>query len=83
MLARLALASGRRILKKIATSRRLDLDVICFSDEKIISVDAVAPGRSFQTSYLEKQERRDNATPFFGIHHAKKEEVTLLRSAAL
>ena len=47
MLARLALASGRRISRKIATSRRLDLDVICFSDEKIIRVDAVAPGLSF------------------------------------
>ena len=49
MLARLALGSGRRISRKISTSRRLDLDVICFSDEKIFRVDAAAPGRSFQT----------------------------------
>ena len=34
MLARLALASGRRISRKISSSRRLNLDVICFSDEK-------------------------------------------------
>ena len=63
MLARLALASGRRISRKISTSRRLDLDVICFSDEKISRVDSAAPGRSFHTFYLGKVERRDNATP--------------------
>ena len=57
MLARLAVASGRRISRKIATSRRLDLDVICFSDETIFRVDAVA----------------SNATAFFGIHRAKRE----------
>ena len=51
MLVRLALASGKRISRKLATSRRLDLDVICFSDEKIFRVDAVAPGRSFHTFY--------------------------------
>ena len=51
VLARLALASGRRTSRKIATSRRLDLDVTCFSDEKIFRVDAVAPGRSFHTFY--------------------------------
>ena len=34
MLARLALGSGRRISRKISTSRRLNLEVICFSDEK-------------------------------------------------
>ena len=47
MLARLARASGRCVSRKVGTSRRLDLDVICFSDEKIISVDAVAPGSVF------------------------------------
>ena len=64
MLARLALASGRRIWRQIATSRRLELDVICFSDEKIFRVDAAAPGRSFHTLYLGKVGRRNNATPF-------------------
>ena len=47
MLARLALASGWRISRKIATSRRLDLDVFHFSDEKIFRVDVVAPGHGF------------------------------------
>ena len=51
MLAKLALGSGRRISRRISTSRRLDLDVICFSDEKIFRVDAAAPGRSFHTFY--------------------------------
>ena len=37
MLARLALASGRRISRKISSSRRLNLDVICFSDENLQS----------------------------------------------
>ena len=55
MLARLALGSGRRISRKIATCRRLDLDVICFSDEKIFRVDAVAPGQRFHTFPREKQ----------------------------
>ena len=73
MLATLALGSGRRISRKISTSRRLDLDVICFSDEKIFRVDAAAPGRSFHTFYRRKVERRNNATlSFFGIHHAKR-----------
>ena len=54
MLARLALGSGRRISRKISTSRRLDLDVICFRDEKIFRSDAVAPGRSFHTFYREE-----------------------------
>ena len=71
MLARLALGSGRRISRKISTSRWLDLDVICFSDEKIFRVDAAAPGRSFHPFYREKVGRRINATPLFGIHHAK------------
>ena len=48
-MARLALASGRRISRKIATSRRVDLDVGCFSDEKIFRVDAVASGHGFYT----------------------------------
>ena len=72
MLARLALGSGRRISRKISTSRRLDLDVICFSDEKIFRVDAAAPGRSFHTFYRKKWRRRNNATSLFGIHHAKR-----------
>ena len=72
MLARLALASGRRISRKTATSRRLDLDVICFSDDKIFRVDAVAPGRSFHIFYRGKVGRRNNATSLFGIHHAKR-----------
>ena len=63
MLARLALGSGRRISRKISTSRRLDLDVIRFSDEKIFRVDAAAPGRSFHTFYRGKVGRRNNATP--------------------
>ena len=33
MLARFALGSGRRVSRKISTSRRLNLDVTCFSDE--------------------------------------------------
>ena len=65
MLARLALASGRRISRKIATSRRLNLDVICFSDEKIFRVDAAAPGGSFHTFCWGKLVRRNNATPPF------------------
>ena len=47
MLARLARASGRRISRKTATSRRLEVDVICCSDGKIFRVDAVAPGHGF------------------------------------
>ena len=35
MLARLALAPERRIAWKISSSRRLNLDVICFGDEKV------------------------------------------------
>ena len=62
MLARLVLGSGRRIARKISTSRRLDMDVICFSDEKIVRVDAAAPGRSFHTFYRGKVGRRNNAT---------------------
>ena len=42
------------VSRKISTSRRLDLDVICFSDEKIFRVDAAAPGRSFHTFIGEK-----------------------------
>ena len=72
MLARLALASGRRISRMISSSRRLNLDVICFSDEKIFRIDAVAPGRSFHTLYRGKVGRRNNANPLFGIHHAKR-----------
>ena len=73
MLARLALGSGWRISRKISTSRRLDLDVICVSDEKIFRVDAAAPGRSVYTFYRGKVGRRTNATPpFFGIYHAKR-----------
>ena len=41
MLGRLALASGRRISRKISSSPRLNLNVICFSDEKIFRVDAL------------------------------------------
>ena len=33
-LTRLALASGRRISRKISSSRRLNVDVICFSERK-------------------------------------------------
>ena len=66
MLARLALASGRRISRKISSSRRLNLYVICFSDEKIFRGDAVGPGRSFHTFYHGKVGRRDNAIPFSG-----------------
>ena len=44
MLARFALASGRRISRKIPTSQRLDLNMICSSDEKIFRVDAAVPG---------------------------------------
>ena len=73
MLARLALGSGRRISRKISTSRRLDLDVICFSDEKIFRVDAAAPGRSFYTFYRGKVERRNNATPPFRGTPCEKE----------
>ena len=54
--SRLALASGR-----------LDLDVICFSDEKIFKVDAAVPGHGFHTC------SRECWTSLFGIHHAKTE----------
>ena len=56
MLARLALPSGKRISRKISSSRRLNLDVTCFSDHIL----------------LVKVCRRDKATSLFGIHHAKK-----------
>ena len=79
MLARLALASGRRISRKIATSRRLDLAVICFSDEKIFRVDAAAPGRSFHTFYRGKQGRRNNATSPFSGYTMRNGEVALSR----
>ena len=46
--------------------------VTCFSDEKIFRIDAVAPGRSCLTLYRGKQGRRNNATPLFGIHQAKR-----------
>ena len=72
MLARLALASGRRVSRKTSSSRRLSLDVICCSDEKIFRVDGVAPGRSFHAFSLGKVGPRHNATSLFGIHHAKK-----------
>ena len=79
MLATLALGSGRRVSRKISTSRRLDLDVICFSDEKIFKVDAAAPGRSFHTFYGRK---RDDVTtrpsPLSG-YTMRKGEVALLR----
>ena len=66
MLARLVLGSGRRISRKISTSRRrLDLDVICFSDERIFRVDAAAPGCSFHSFFLGKVQRRNNATTPF------------------
>ena len=65
MLARLALACGRRISREVSRSRRLNLDVICFSDEKIFKVDAAAPGRSFHTFYRGKVVRRNNATSPF------------------
>ena len=80
VLARLALGSGRRIARKISSSRRPNLDVICFSDEKIFRVDATAPGRSFHTFYRGKVVRRNiRDLLLFGIHHAKKEVVALLR----
>ena len=79
MLARLALGSGRRISRKISTSRRLDLDVICFSDEKIFRVDAAAPGRSFHTFYRWKLGRRNNATSPFSGYTMRKGRVALLR----
>ena len=47
MLARLALRSGRRIARRISSSRRLNLDVICFIDEKVFKFDAAAPGQRF------------------------------------
>ena len=80
MLARLALGPGRRIARKISTSRRLDLDVTFFSDEKIFRVDAAAPGRSSHTFYQGKVERRNNATPVpFSGYTMRKGEVALLR----
>ena len=63
MLGRLALASGRRISRKISSSPRLNLNVICFSDEKIFRVDAVAPGRSFHTFFLEQRDHPFQDTP--------------------
>ena len=35
--------------RKIATSRRLDLDVICFGDEKVFKVDAAVQITGFHT----------------------------------
>ena len=66
MLARLALGSGRRISRKVATSRRLDSDVICFTDEKIFRVDAAAPGRNSHTFYCEKWDNVTARPPFSG-----------------
>ena len=79
MLARLALGSGRRVSRKISTSRRLDLDVICFSDEKIFRVDAAAPGRSFHTFGRGRVGRRNNATLLFRDTPCEKGGVALLR----
>ena len=60
MLAILALASERRIARKILSSGRLNLDVICFSDEKVFKVDAAAPGHEFSHIFSVKEERRNN-----------------------
>ena len=49
LLARLALAPGRRISRKISSSRRLNLDVSCFSDEKLFRVNVVAPAHGVHT----------------------------------
>ena len=66
---------ARRISRKISSRRRLNLDVICFSDEKIFKVDAAVPLHGFHTFSRERLGRRNNATspPLAGIHHAKKE----------
>ena len=72
MLARLALGSGRRISRKISTSRRLDLDVICFSDEKIFRVDAAAQVAVFTRFIGEKWSDATTRPLLFGLHHAKR-----------
>ena len=72
-----ALASGRRVSRKISTSRRLDLNVISFSDEKIFRVDAAAPGRSFDTFYREKG--GDVTTRPISGYTMRKGRVALLR----
>ena len=55
----------------VATSLK-DLDVICFSDEKIFRTDAVAPGCSFHRFSREKNRADVASGPLlFGIHHAR------------
>ena len=74
MLSRLALGSGRRV----STSRRLDLDVICFSNEKIFRVDAAA-----FTRFMGKREAtQQRDTPFSG-YTMRKRRVALLRRATV
>ena len=66
------LPSGRRISEKTATSRRLDLDVICLSDEKIFKVDAAVPIHGFFHALLGENWADVTMRPLlFGIHHTK------------
>ena len=76
MLARLALASGRRISRKLHRAVRLNLDVICFSDEKIFKVDAGCFQATVFTHFLGGE---NGAASLFGIHHAKTGGSQMLR----
>ena len=78
MLARLGLASGRRISKKISSSPRLYLDVICFSREKIFKVDVAVTGHGFHTFSVGNLGRRNNATTIPG-YTMRDREVAVLR----
>ena len=73
MLARMALASGRRVSRNISSSRRLNLDVICFSDQKIFKV----PGHGFRTLPGEKTDV--TMRPPFSGYTMRKRGVALLR----
>ena len=80
MLARLALASGRRISRKIATSRRLIWPSFASAMRKSSEFTLRLQVAVF--THFIKQGRRNNATHLFGIHHAKRggvRGVALLR----
>ena len=83
MLARLALGSGRRIARKIATSRPLDLDVTCSSDETIFRVDAVAPGHVFYIFSGKIGPTYKCDLLFFGIQTMRKRGGRVVTSAQL
>ena len=80
MLARLSLGSGRRIARKISSGRRLNLDVICFSDEEVFKVDAAAPGHPFSHIFLEKTWATQQLNLSFS-HGDAKTRISIVTSA--